>query len=86
MSKTVHEKYSWLLMSSIWSGCSVNRLLVTFGGSKVQGSIAVGVLHITVARGGSYKGLNSLGMPISGSIMQRCGPILSLHGISTGLQ
>ncbi len=52
----------------------------------MQGSIAIGVLHITIAGGGSYKGLNSLGMPIGGSIMQCCGPILSLHGTSTGLQ
>ena len=73
-------------MSSIWSGCSVSRLLDTFGGSKVQGSIAVGVLHITVAGGGSHKGLNSLGMPIGSSVMQRCGPILSLHGTVASLQ
>ncbi len=68
-----------MLMSSIWSGCSVNRLLFTFGGSKVQGSIAVGVLHITVAGGGSYQGLNSLGMSIGRSIVQRCGSVLSLQ-------
>jgi len=64
----------------------VNRLLVTFGGSKVQGSIAIGVLHITVAGGGSYKGLDSLGMPISGSIVQCCRPVLGLHGTNAGLQ
>jgi len=64
----------------------MNRLLITFGGCKVQGSVAVGVLHITVAGGGSYQGLNSLGMPIGSSIVQCCGPILSLRGTSTGLQ
>lgn len=84
--KTDHAEFSWLLISSIWSGCSRNTLLVTFGGSKVQGSVAVGVLYITVAGGGSYQGLNSLGMPIGRSIVQRCGPILSLHVTNAGLQ
>lgn len=52
----------------------------------MQGSVAIGVLYITVAGGGSYKSLHSLGMPIGSSIVQRCGPILSLQGTSTGLQ
>jgi len=34
--KTVHAEFSWLLMSSIWSGCSMNRLLITFGGCMVR--------------------------------------------------
>ncbi len=64
----------------------MNTLLVTFGGSKVQGSIAIGVLHITVAGRGSYKGLDSLGMTIGSSVVQSCGSILSLQGTSTSLK
>ena len=54
---------------------------LTFGSSKVQSCVAIGVLHITVTGWGSHQGFYCLGMPPRCCIVQSCGPILCLQHV-----